>query len=151
MTTDQVVSTLNDLIQISLDGELFLWTASQAAEDPELAHFFAEYADERAAFAAELEREVERLGGTGEPPGTVARLRQTHPVSGTVKMGLASARLDRLVDTADLGEDAAERAYEKALQKDLPAGTRAVIEQQYHSIRRAHDHLRSLRHGRRAA
>ncbi len=105
MTTGQVISMLNDLIQTSLDGELFLRTAGEAAEDSELKGFFSEYADERAAFTAELEREVERLGGTPEPPG---------PVAGH-------------------------------------AGTREVIEGQYHSIRRAHDHLRSLRHGRRAA
>ncbi len=149
MTTGQVISMLNDLIQTSLDGELFLRTAGEAAEDSELKGFFSEYADERAAFTAELEREVERLGGTPEPPGPVAG--HAEAVSATVKMGLASVSVDRLLDTAEMGEDAAERAYEKALQADLPAGTREVIEGQYHSIRRAHDHLRSLRHGRRAA
>jgi uncharacterized protein (TIGR02284 family) len=151
MTTDQVISTLNDLIQTSRDGELFLRTAAEVAEGPEFQHFCAEYADERAAFAAELEREVHRLGGTEEPPDTVDRLRQDRRVSGTVKIGLASAGRDRLLDMAEMGEDAAERAYEKALRAGLPAGTREVIEGQYHLIRRAHDHLSSLRHGRRAA
>lgn len=151
MTTDHVISTLNDLIQSARDGEVFLRTAAEAAKDSELKGFFAEYADERAAFAAELEREVQRLGGTEEAPDTVTRLRQTHRVSPTVKTGLAGAGLDRLIETAETGEDAAERAYEKALQAALPAGTRGMIERQYHSIRRAHDHLRSLGHGRHAA
>jgi len=147
MKNGPVISTLIDLIQISWNGEVFLRTAAEAAGDPELHRFFAEYADVRAASAAELEREIARLGGAPGPPDTAASRR----VSGTVKVALASAGLDRLLEMAEMGEDAAERAYEKAFQTCLPTETRGMLERQYHLIRRAHDHLRGLRHGRRAA
>ena len=147
MTGDPVISTLIDLITFSWNSEVFLRTAAEAAADPELHQFFSEYADERAASAAELERAIARLNGTAPPADTAASRR----ASRTVKIALGNAGRDKLLEMADMGEAAAERAYEKALQADLAAWTRGMIERQYHVIRRAHDHLRALQYGRRAA
>ena len=43
------------------------------------------------------------------------------------------------------GEDAAKAAYEAALQKNLPADVRTLVERQYEGVKANHDRVRNLR------
>jgi uncharacterized protein (TIGR02284 family) len=43
------------------------------------------------------------------------------------------------------GEDAAKAAYEAALQKNLPADVRTLVERQYQGVKANHDRVRNLR------
>ena len=46
------------------------------------------------------------------------------------------------------GEDAAKRAYEAALKKDLPLDVRSIVERQYQGVKQNHDRVRDLRNAR---
>ena len=43
------------------------------------------------------------------------------------------------------GEDAAKVAYEAALQKNLPADVRTLVDRQYEGVKANHDRVRNLR------
>jgi uncharacterized protein (TIGR02284 family) len=49
-----------------------------------------------------------------------------------------------VVSECERGEDAAVSAYRDALDEDLPANIRAVVERQYAEVKQAHDRIRSL-------
>ena len=42
------------------------------------------------------------------------------------------------------GEDIAKRAYETALEKDLPADVRAIIARQYQGVKKNRDRVRKV-------
>ena len=48
-------------------------------------------------------------------------------------------------DECERGEDAAKRAYEEALQQDLPADVRTMIGKQYREVKMNHDSVRDMR------
>jgi uncharacterized protein (TIGR02284 family) len=56
-----VIDVLNGLIETCKDGQEGFQTAAESIEDPELGQLLHEYAQERAAFAAELQTAVRRL------------------------------------------------------------------------------------------
>lgn len=66
------VITLNVLIETCKDGELGFRTAADDTRSVEAQRMFQALARERAELAAELQREVRRLGGTPAAAGTVS-------------------------------------------------------------------------------
>lgn len=52
---------------------------------------------------------------------------------------------EAIISAVERGEDSARAAYEKALQQDLPADVRALVERQYAGIRESHERVRFLR------
>jgi uncharacterized protein (TIGR02284 family) len=136
------VITLNMLIETCKDGELGFRTAADDTRNPDTQRMFVALARERAELAAELQREVKRLGGTPAAAGTV---------SGSLHRGwmnLAAAVMggdESIVAAAERGEDAAKTAYERALREPLPQATRMLVERQYERIRAASDRVSHLK------
>lgn len=154
MTTDHTISTLNSLIDTCRDAEKLLRAACDALDAPEFREFFGQLADERAAFAGELdlERTLVRFGGAREPAEGEGRHHRQHGASADVTSVLSTGGLDGILDAAEGGERVVESMYEVALQiASVPRATRSVIERQYALIRRSHAHLRRLRTHRTAA
>jgi len=56
-----------------------------------------------------------------------------------------------VLNSVESGEDAAKRAYQKALASTLPEPVRMVIQRQAESVFHAHDHVRDLRDRDKAA
>jgi uncharacterized protein (TIGR02284 family) len=50
-----------------------------------------------------------------------------------------------LLETAEQGEDAAKKAYEDALQKELPLPVRQVLSSQSAHIQTSHDYVKAAR------
>ena len=63
MDNQDVIATLNDLIEISRDGEQGFRTCAEVVENPSLKALFASAARRCAEGAAELEAKVRSLGG----------------------------------------------------------------------------------------
>jgi uncharacterized protein (TIGR02284 family) len=61
--------------------------------------------------------------------------RRLTPWAGTTSSKLAEC---------ERGEDVAKGSYQKALDKDLPADVRAVVERQYQGVLQHHDAVRNL-------
>jgi uncharacterized protein (TIGR02284 family) len=55
-----------------------------------------------------------------------------------------------ILEEVERGEDYAKSRYAEALQRDLPAGARAVVERQYQGVLANHDRVRELRNRYRA-
>ena len=146
MDTSTAISTLNDLIETCRDGENGFHAAAEALEDHHVKGQFQRYARQRAEMVRQLEEQVGRLGGTAATSGSV---------SGSLHRGwmnltsLVTGSDDKaIIAEAERGEDVAKSVFEKALAgSTLPAGARAIVEQQSAIVRATHDEVRSLEKG----
>ena len=149
MDNDDVIECLNDLIEISKDGEYGFATGAQHLRNPNTRQLFVTRAEACRHAAAQLQNLVRALGGKAEDSGTAA---------GAVHRGWISVK-SKLVEYTDLqileeterGEDKAVAEYRDALEEDLPANVRTVVEEQYCGVQRNHDQIRALRDQARAA
>lgn len=147
---DNNVSVLNDLIEVSCDGEQGFRKAAEDARNPELKTLFSSRATEISASVRELQSQVTALGGKPEDHGSVAGALHRGWVS------LRSAVTDRtdlaILEETEKGEDVAKKKYADALQEtDLSFDIRALIERQYQGVLRNHDLIRDLRNRYRAS
>lgn len=141
----EVISTLNELIETCRDGQEGFRTAAEGVRSAELRELFHDYARQRADFASALQDEVRRLGGDPERTGSlVASLHRGW-------MGLRAAlegNDDRaIVSECERGEGVALETYRAALDADMPANVRAMIERQFAEVKEAHHRLADLDKG----
>jgi uncharacterized protein (TIGR02284 family) len=141
---EDAVITLNVLIETCKDGELGFRTAADDTRDAEAQRMFLTLARERAELAVELQREVQRLGGTPAASGSVSGSLHRGWMNLTAAVTGSDERT--IIAAAERGEDSAKSAYERALREPLPTATRMLVERQYARIRAAHDRLSSLKH-----
>lgn len=143
MSDSELIATLNSLIETCKDGEAGFRNAADNVRSRDLKQMFTTIAAERAQFAAELRREVERLGGEPEREGSVAGA--LHRGWMNLKAAVSGRDDASIVAAAESGEDTAKAAYEAALRKPLPESVRAVVERQFSRVRDAHDRVRDLK------
>lgn len=138
---EEVVSTLNGLIETCKDGQNGFQTASEEVKNPQLKQLFAGFARQRAQFAAELQGEVRTLGGDPETTGSTAAA--IHRGWMDIKSAITGKDDEAIVAECERGEDSAVKNYEEALKKTLPANIRATVERQFQEVKRAHDQVRA--------
>ncbi|MGO4815541.1 PA2169 family four-helix-bundle protein [Cupriavidus sp. 2MCAB6] len=147
---DKNISVLNDLIEVSRDGQQGFLKAAEDAQNPELKSLFSSRATEIATAVSELQAQVAALGGKPEEHGSV---------TGALHRGWVSLRTavaDRsdlaILEETEKGEDVAKKKYADALQEpELSFDIRAMVERQYQGVLRNHDQIRDLRNRYRAA
>jgi uncharacterized protein (TIGR02284 family) len=144
MSTDEAVT--KDLVQTLEDGEEgFAKGADKLTETeaPELAATFRRYSEQRKAFSAELRGMAAGYGDHVDDSGTVAAA--VHRGWMSLKDALAGSDPKGVLDAAEQGEDHAVKEFDKALEADISAGLRTVVERQRIEVRAAHDDVRALR------
>jgi uncharacterized protein (TIGR02284 family) len=141
-SVDQVASTLNQLIHTCKDGEQGFRAASTVVTDGNLRRLFESYAQQRAEFAAELQTEVQRLARDPVDSGHASAA--LHRAWMDLKGGLGGNDDPAIIAEAERGEDLAVRAYRQALESDLPADLRSLVERQFLQVKEGHDHVRAL-------
>ncbi len=139
---EQVISTLNNLIQTCHDGQEGFRAAAGGVSSSELKELFHGYARQRASFAGELQDEVRRLGG--EPADTGSVTGAFHRGWMGLKAALTGADERAVLGECERGEESALAAYRAALGIDLPASVRMLIERQFAEVKEAHQHIRGL-------
>jgi uncharacterized protein (TIGR02284 family) len=139
MDNHDVIATLNDLLEISRDGERGFRTCAEGVESPNLKALFEAAARRCAEGAAELEAKVRSLGGEPAQGGSISG--SMHRAWTNIK----SMNEHAVLAECERGEDAAKAAYEAALQKSLPADVRTLVERQYQGVKANHDRVRNLR------
>lgn len=145
MATDKenVIATLNNLIETCKDGQNGFQTAADGVRNSDLKTLFHTYAQQRAAFAGELQQEVRRLGGDPEKTGSLAA--SLHRGWINIKATVTGEDEGAVISECERGEDSAKRNYEDALADEhLPGDVRSIIERQYTQVKEAHDRIRSL-------
>ncbi len=142
VSTVNIISTLNDLIETCKDGERGFRQAADAVKDSNMQTLFREYARQRSEFASRLQRQVSRLGHELEQPGSVTAA--VHRGWMGLKAALSGGG-EAILDECERGEDSAVEAYRGALEKNLPSGIQAIVQRQYEQVQRAHTRVRELR------
>jgi uncharacterized protein (TIGR02284 family) len=146
---DDVISTLNNLIETCRDGQTGFHSAAEGVMDSKLKSLFGQYSQQRAQFVGELQGEVRRLGGDPQNTGSVAAA--LHRGWMDIKSAVTGKDEHRILEECERGEDSAVRNYEDALTQNLPPEVMSVVQRQYKDIREAHDRIRNLRDRTRTA
>ncbi|HEX8503172.1 MAG TPA: PA2169 family four-helix-bundle protein [Pyrinomonadaceae bacterium] len=139
---EQVISTLNNLIQTCRDGQEGFRTAADGVKNAELKEVFHRYSRQRASFAGELQDEVRRMGGEPAEAGSITA--SLHRGWMGLRVALTGEDERAVIAECVRGEDAALADYRAALNVDMPAGVRSVVERQFGEVKEAHQHVEGL-------
>jgi len=138
-----VVDVLKDLVECSKDGEYGFRECAEQAKDPQLRSTFLQRAEDCRRSAQELNDCIRQHGGTMEEGGSAMGAMHRGWVS--IKSKLTTYDDKAILEEAERGEDNAKARYSKALQKNLPADVRQVVERQMQGVQRNHDQVKMLR------
>ncbi|HJQ71677.1 MAG TPA: PA2169 family four-helix-bundle protein [Blastocatellia bacterium] len=148
MDNDKVISILNGLIETCRDGQNGFQEAAENAKSPELKEFFSKVSLERSQCVGELQQQVHALGGDPENTGSTAGA--LHRAWIDIKGTLTGRDDQSILNEAERGEDSAVEAFRDALDEDLPANIRSVIETQFREVQLVHDRVKQMRDARGA-
>jgi len=148
-TNDDVISTLNNLIETCKDGQDGFQTAAEGVKNSNLKTTFYELGQQRAKFVGELQTLVRELGGDPENTGSVSATLHRGWIN--IKSAITGQDDEAILNEAERGEDVAKDQYKKALATSLPANVTSVIQKQNQDVQAAHDKVRALRDSTKAA
>lgn len=140
---DEVISTLNGLIETCKDGQMGFQQASEGVERTDLKSFFSECSVQRSQFAGELQSLVRTLGGDPEKSGSMAG--SLHRGWINIKAAVTGKDEGAILNECERGEDSAKKAYKDALEGSLPTYIREVVQRQFNGVIAAHDKTKALR------
>jgi uncharacterized protein (TIGR02284 family) len=143
MNKSDLISTLNDLIETSKDGEQGFRECANSVKSANLKAMFTEAGERCAQAATELQNKVRELGGNAESAGSMSG--SLHRAWVNIKSTITGMDEAAILAECERGEDVAKNSYEAALRKDLPDGVRSIIERQYQGVKQNHDRVRMLR------
>lgn len=149
MANDDVISTLNGLIETCKDGQNGFKVAAEGVERSDLKSLFYECSQQRSQFAGELQSLVRELGGDPENTGTVSAVLHRGWIN--IKSAVTGKDEQAVLNECERGEDIAVNAYKKALDETLPANVNTTVQNQYNTVQATHDKVRDLRDSANAA
>jgi len=140
---DEVISTLNDLLETCRDGEYGFSTSAEHTKTADLKSLLTRHAEECRTAGQELQALIRQLGGEAEEGGSVSGALHRGWVS--VRGTLSGYSDQSMLDECERGEDVAVASYRKALKQDLPPAIRSVVQKQAEGTQRNHDQIKALR------
>lgn len=143
MNNQDVVSTLNDLIEISKDGEEGFLKSAECAHDPKLKAFFLSRSREVKESVIELQALVRELGG--QPADSTSIGGYLHRRWMDIKSAILSNDNLAVLNEVERGEDVALNAYLEAADKNLPPNVALFVLRQLSGAKRNHDVVKKLR------
>lgn len=143
MSNDDVISTLNGLIETCKDGQEGFKQAAEGVENSQLKSLFYSYGQQRSQFAGELQALVREFGGDPENSGSFTGALHRGWIN--IKSAVTGQDEGAILNEAERGEDAAKSAYKDALEQALPANVYSVVQNQYTAILEAHDRVKVTR------
>jgi uncharacterized protein (TIGR02284 family) len=143
MENTEIIATLNDLAEISRDGEKGFAAAAADIQDPQLKTIFRTAAERCASGARELETQIAEMGGA--PAHSGSAFGAVHRAWTNLKSLITGRSEKAILAEVERGEDVAKKAYERAIAKPLPPRVRVIVDRQYRGVRENHDRVRDLR------
>lgn len=137
------IDVLEKLIETCRDGQNGYRDAAAHVKNPETKAWFNQQSLERSQFAGELENCVQRLGKSDpERKGSVSAA--LHRGWFDLKEKITGSD-ESVLNEVERGEDNAKANYQKAIEENLPADIREIVQQQAKRVFAAHDRVKMLR------
>ena len=149
MSNDDVISTLNDLIETCKDGEFGFTACAKHTSSSELRSLFLQRAAECKTAAAELQPYVVQYGGKPDQGGSASGALHRGWVA--VRGSLVGFSDQAMLDECERGEDAALARYRKALKQELPEPLLALVQRQEMGVQRNPAQITALRDRQKAS
>lgn len=146
---NDVISTLNDLIETCKDGEEGFKSCAEDLGDSQLKQTLLAYASNCSESARELTALVIAHGGEPETKSSLAGTLHRRWID--IKSAVMGKDEKAVLNECERGEDVAKKSYRRALEKDLPLDVKVVIERQYQGVLKNHDAIKILRDRAHAA
>lgn len=144
MSHDDIVDTLNKLIETSKDGEFGFTACAQHVKSNDLKELFLRRANECRTAASELQTLVAEYGGKPDTSGSATGALHRGWVA--VRGSLTGYSDHAMLEECERGEDAALARYRAALKEEaLPEAVRAVVARQQLGVQANHDQIKRLR------
>jgi uncharacterized protein (TIGR02284 family) len=144
---EKVIGILNDLIRINHDRIVGYDKAMNELkdEDADLRTLFHRYTEESRKYSNELTHEVSRLGGDAADGTTNSG--KIYRVWMDLKAAVTGHDRKTVLQNCEFGEDAAQKAYDMALNSDTELETplRELIVTQKAQLKSGHDEVKRLR------
>ncbi len=143
INNDEAISVLNDLIEVSKDGEKGFLQSSEGVDDSKLKAYFLHRSHEVKQTVYELQALVRELGGKPADSASISGYLHRR----WIDIKTAITRNDNLavLNEVERGEDVALNAYREASNKALPAAANLLILRQLKGAQRNHDEVKQLR------
>jgi uncharacterized protein (TIGR02284 family) len=147
LNNEEVEETLRSVIQSLIDGQEGFQKIGEHLKDETLRRYFAAESLNRAAFRGAIEETLHQEGVHDvKEKGTVGGAVQR--TWGDIKAHLGGGD-HTLLETTEAGEDAAKKAYQEALEKELPLPIKQLLTTQYAHIQNSHDYVKAARDSRK--
>ncbi|RQO36177.1 aldehyde dehydrogenase [Herminiimonas sp. KBW02] len=143
MMREDVLATLNELIEACRDGEAGFKSCAEDIHDGQLKQPFLSLAHGCNDAAQELSVLLVSRGGNPERSQRTAGGLHRRWID--IKSSLMGKDDDAIMKECERGEDLALKSYRRALEQDLPLDVRAVVERQYQGVIQQHELMKNLR------
>jgi uncharacterized protein (TIGR02284 family) len=145
MTNNEVIETLNDLVQIHNDRIAGYEKSLKELrpEDEDLRPNFLGYIKQSHDFKSALGTEIQVLKGTIDTDTTTGG--KLYRMWMDIKSAFTGKNDHAILSNAEFGEDNVQKAYRHALKEDLPSNIRDLVETQQSDLKQVHDEVKALR------
>jgi uncharacterized protein (TIGR02284 family) len=143
MDKDDIIATVNDVIECCKDGEFGFRASADHMRNPQTKQLLLQRAEQCSRAAAELRPFVVNMGGKAEEGGSAGGAMHRGWVA--VKSTLSTYSDRQILEDTERAEDKALECYREAMNHELPSQLRAVIEGQYLGVQRNHTQIQALR------
>lgn len=147
MENNELIDTLNTLIETSRDGDKGFTACADDAKDATLRAYFTVCATRCRNSVPPLDELVTRHGGTPEQLGSI--LGSMNRAWLNLRAAISSNSDLAVLEECERAEDVALRAYRQALEQELPVDVRAVVRLQLEGTQENHDRVRAMRDEKR--
>lgn len=143
MTNRELVALLQNLIDISTDGEKGFDVAASHARDPQLNALFVKLSQECATGARQLQKVIGSCGC--EPKVRGSMVGALHRRWMNLKQSVGERGEQALLEECERGEHHAKGHFAHALTAKLPPDVRELVQRLHDGTVRHHDQVRELR------
>ncbi len=138
------IEILNDLLKINNDRVEGYLKAADEVDDSELNKVFIDMAGVSRGMVIALTREISTLGGDADLESTT-NAGKIYRVWMDVRNTFSGKDTETALKSCEFGEDAAQNAYESALENQLPDYIESLIMTQKSTLKDCHDLIKSKR------
>lgn len=140
--TEEVAERLNGIIEKSIDAQKGFSKAAENAKHSGLKNFFENKSEQRANFTSQLQSLVAVTGEEAEDDGSITG--SAHRTWMDAKAFFTSDNDESMLEEAIKGEKAALEEYQDVLNKPMPQGIKAILQQQCSAIESGLEKIKTI-------